>query len=548
MTQRKYETGQDLIPNEPDDRAAEPTPRSGWLRRLLRSGGLLVAAVWALIALGTAFLGIGREMEQDETYVIWLDRAGWGHLSHYLQFEPSAPLYHYLMKLWIDVGGTSESWVRIPSSLSFLASFPVIWWLGRPLFSRSERLGIFILLVACKTISYQAVFCRYFEMMYLESCVVLLCFVGFFSGRLPRRSALALLALVNFAGLMTHYYFTFCVFAQGLAYLLFYRWRRLGAFCLGVVLPVLVFGAAWGAMLRIQLASGRFQNLWRLPDPTVLLQDSYFARRWVIVLPALILLIAVVRRQSRWRLISRQEFRDKLTYFRSDDRVRVFAFLWLVTVISPFLTAMVAGRQFLKSDPFIVLASFPFVTVLVLTVNRSNRLLRIVCGLGILGLVGLTEGRFRVALVRNPFPPTKTRAAMGKVLQIGQPSDIIVCLDYYYTIMDYYLKQSPELPNVEVRGFPEELDSHPGYSVAIRPSDWEALQAHAKVYAESMAEEASRRPGSRIWVCDSIWRPEFTTTLRDAFDKVMDRVDRIDVPSGAGYTNLVGYQPRLNKR
>jgi hypothetical protein len=512
-------------------------------RVALRYGTLLLAALTAVVVVMIGCFGGDRELFQDESYVVWLDRSGWGHIARSIRLEPCPPLYHYVMKLWLDLGGESEVWLRSQSGLCFLAAFPVIWWLGRPIFSRSERFGIFVLLIGCKMLDFNAIFGRFYEMMFLESCVVLLSFVGLFGGRLPRSTALGLLALGNFAGLMTHYYFAFCLLAQGVAYLLFYRWRRFGDFLAGAVAPVLAFAVAWGPTFRAQLASGRFRGERSLPHLSAIFSDLYFHGRWFVILPALLLLTLIEHRRSRWRLISWGRLRAKATLFLADERTRVFAVLWAVAYFSPFLASMVLGEEFLKVDPYLMLTSLPFVAVLILAVDRSDRLLRVVLGLVIVGFIGSTELRYRASLYRDGFPEGGSRAAVEKMLGKGQSGDIVVCLDNYITKIDYYLRRSKTGVRAEIIGFPRELENRPGWSDPRILRDMDAFKAYARDYADEMARTARSRPGCRVWVLDAEWLPEFTTVAMEAFDRAMRRTERIEVPEGVGFTEIVGYEP-----
>lgn len=518
-----------------------------FVRKALRYGISLLAILTAIVVMVIGCLGGDRELFQDESHGIWLNRSGWGHIAEFIRFDPSAPLYHYVTKLWIDLGGESEVWFRFESGLCYLAAFPVIWWLGRPTFSRSERFGIFVLLIACKTVGFDAIFGRFYEMMFLESCVILLSFVGLFGGRLPRRTALTLLTLGNFAGLMTHYYFMFCLLAQGVAYLLFFRWRRFGDFLVGAVVPVIAFAVVWGPTFRAQLASGRFNDDRSPLALSVLLGDTYFARRWLIILPALLLLTLVEHRRARWCLISWGRFKAKTARFLADERTRVFAVLWGVTFLSPFLTSMFLGAQFLKRDPYIMLTSLPFVALLILAVDRSDRLLRVVLGLVIVCFVGTIEARFRTSIVRNGFPRNGTRAAVETMLGKGQSGDIVVCLDNYFTKIDYYVRRSPTGVRAEVLGFPKDLEKHPGWSDWRILRDMEAFKAYARGYAAEVARTAERRPGCHVWVLDAEWVPDFTSVAMAAFDAAMKRTERIEVPEGVGFTEIVGYEPRRAK-
>lgn len=529
--------------------AAGPAPGRGPVaRRAIRSGTYLLAGLSAVTVLVLACIGGNREFFQDESYVVWLDRSGWGHIAEYIRFEPSAPLYHYAMKLWIDLGGESEVWVRAQSGLCYLLSFPVIWWLGRPLFSRAERLAIFVLMIGCKLLGYDPIFARFYEMMFLESCVALLSFVGLFTGRLPRRVALPLLALANFAGFMTHYYFAFCLLAQGVAYLAFYRWRRFPDFLLGAVAPVIAFAGAWGPSLRAQLSSGRFNGDRTPPPLSALVSETYFGRRWLfLILPALLLLTLVEHRRGRWSWTTGGGLRARAAGFLADERPRVLAVLWSVTLLGPFLASTVLGEQFLKSDPYIMLTTLPFVAILALMVNRSNRLLRVAVGLTMVCVIGSIEVRYRVSLARHGFPEDGSRAAVEKMLGKGHTGDMVVCTDNYFTKIDYYLRNTRTGVRAEILGFPKGLERRPGWSDTRVLQDMAAFRAYAREYAAEAAGSAEALPGCRVWVLDASWLPEFTAVVKEAFDATMDRVERIEVPGGVGYSEIVGYEPRRNR-
>ena len=514
------------------------------IRRHLRALGRLLLLGWAATMVWVGFVGLNRELKQDESYVVWLDQFGWAHFLKYIRFEPSAPLYHYLMRVWFDLGGVSESWVRLPSSLFWLASFPIIWVLGGYVLRRSERVAVFVLILACRTLGADAIFGRYFEMMYFEMCVVLFSFIGLYTRRMPRRLAMILLAVGNFAGLMTHYYFAFCLMAQGLAFLVFFGWRQLGAFLITAVMPTLLFAIVWIPTFRAQLASGRFAEKYLLPEFATLIQDTYFGRRWLIVGPAMLVLLFVSHRRARWRLGGVGRLRQELGQTWGDQRVRIFGLFWAVLVFFPFLTAIVLGKRFLKPEPFVVLATLPLMCAISVAFSRTQRSLRLVAGCLVVGLIAVSDGRYRWQVINNPFPATDSRVAVNKLMAKAQPQDQIICIDYYYTIVDYYLRKDHAATPMNLIGFPKDLENHPGYASHVDLDDRRTLNKMADEYVAGVVQAAKEQPGSHVWLIDSDWQPEFTSALMVRLSQAMTLSEQIDVPGGEGYKTIYGFVAR----
>ena len=99
---------------------------------------------YSIALLGIVLVGAFLRVYQLAAQSIWLDEAGTVSMAalSILQIAPATapavhpPLYYWILHYWIQVFGTSESAVRLLSALFGVLAIPVIYAVGRQLFSK----------------------------------------------------------------------------------------------------------------------------------------------------------------------------------------------------------------------------------------------------------------------------------------------------------------------------------------------------------------------------------------------------------------------------
>ncbi len=112
--------------------------------------GMLLGGI-LLLAVGLRFALIGQHsLWSDEIFVVWITRFAWRDLLHVVgavDFHP--PFYYLLMKAWIEVAGTGETVLRIPSAVASVLTVGLTYALMRKMASvHVSLLGAFLLSVS----------------------------------------------------------------------------------------------------------------------------------------------------------------------------------------------------------------------------------------------------------------------------------------------------------------------------------------------------------------------------------------------------------------
>src|SRR3990167_9512842 len=103
-----------------------------------------------LILIGIILLGLFlRLFILSQRGSLWFDEAFSVHFAemplkqmlHYLRFENNPPLYFVLLHFWMKLFGNTEVVVRLLSMLFGIAAIPLIYMIGRRLYSQTA--GIF---------------------------------------------------------------------------------------------------------------------------------------------------------------------------------------------------------------------------------------------------------------------------------------------------------------------------------------------------------------------------------------------------------------------
>jgi len=143
------------------------------------------------------------------------------------------PGYYLTLKAWITLAGTSELSLRLPSAFAGVLTVAAVIALGRRLFG-AEAGALAGLMAALSPLAvYYGQETRMYALLGLCAALSMAVFVEWLARVERNRAAWGwalALALVNAAGLYTHYAYPFTVLAQGVMFALWLVWRgRLGA-------------------------------------------------------------------------------------------------------------------------------------------------------------------------------------------------------------------------------------------------------------------------------------------------------------------------------
>lgn len=94
--------------------------------RLALAAILVAGALFRLVTIGQDPIWL------DEAYTLWFTQQSWEFLWHTMAgVETFPPLYYSLMKLWVQIAGTGEVALRLPSALVGIASILLLAIAGR---------------------------------------------------------------------------------------------------------------------------------------------------------------------------------------------------------------------------------------------------------------------------------------------------------------------------------------------------------------------------------------------------------------------------------
>ena len=372
-----------------------------------RSAVTLLLTLFSMAAVVVAFFQPGTDFFQDESFVVWLDKPGLDHIREVMPYEPFPPLYHWLMALWIPMAGDSEAAVRAFSGICFLLSLGVIAWLGRFLFRRDELWTMLVAVVCSRMVQFASIYGRMYTLQFLWSCLALLAFSRFLTGQAMGWGMIGLLCGANLAGMMTHYFLAQVVLAEGVVFLLFVRkdWTKAA---IGIVLPVVLFAVLQGPTLLQQIRSTRFKG--KMAEP-LLWSDlwmtlyGYYGNRWfLLVSPAVILLMATTMRGWRLRLRGWKGLKEELALAIGDGRLWALATVWLIVFMGPFITALLTDPKFFRGGSAYAFTLLPLTGVLAILIRNADPRLKFAIGLLVPAMTMGGEIRGRTKIYKNDLP------------------------------------------------------------------------------------------------------------------------------------------------
>ncbi len=211
--------------------------RASGAYRALPLVGILLAALLRLHALDA------QSLWNDEGNTLRLIQRDIPALLGAARADIHPPLYYLLLKGWAAFTGESEFALRAFSAFAGVLSVACAYGLGAVLFARGVGM-LAAFLTALNTFSlYYSQEARMYALMALIAALAMLCFVKWLDSR--RARLLISMALLNAAGLYTHYAYPLTLAAQGALFVVWFaarrEWRMLGSYLAAGGLTVALF-------------------------------------------------------------------------------------------------------------------------------------------------------------------------------------------------------------------------------------------------------------------------------------------------------------------
>jgi len=351
----------------------------------------------------------------------WLDEGlSVGIASHPLTEIPallrqdgSPPLYYLVLRVWMQVFGTSEEAVRALSLLLTLATIPVAFWAADGLFGRRVAWGAAVLTA---TSSYLVFYSREARMYTLLVLAVLVCLTAFVHAFVfGHRRWLPVVALSLTAALYTHNWALYLALglasAAGLAVVAAADRRRLLLDGAAVTAAVAALYAPWVPTLLYQAAhTGAPWSKAPTGASLVRVLGSVLGHDGIIIAFALVGLPALVALARRWR--GGGEALAAAT----------LAVTLLVSLLTSWLSSLVqpawAGRYFGLFVPGVIL-------LMALGLARERR--RGLVALALIAFLSVQPFRFFPGLLpTGPAQKSNVRRSVLLVDHLATPGDLVV--------------------------------------------------------------------------------------------------------------------------
>jgi 4-amino-4-deoxy-L-arabinose transferase-like glycosyltransferase len=396
---------------------------------------------------------------------------------------------------WIRIFGTGEyDAVRSLSTLFYLASVFALYRWGVEL--GGKRVGAIAAAVYMTTplsilVSH---FARMYALLSLLSILsTWLYWRGFVDGK-RSRSNLALFAVVNALGTLTHIWFFFILFAEGVHWLAMRR-RHFLEFSAVMTASIVPYAVLWMPTLFRQLGKSSEAAAWlRVPTPADLM-GVFFLYSAVAILPLAAAVLQAVMR-----------------------RVRPFPWTRLVALAAPFALSYVKPVFYSR---FTIVGVHLFALAVAGCVARvSSWQVPVLVSAIVLAYYGhlATQPKLCDARMTADYLAAHASAADSAVFtSLSRPP------------VDHYLRKIPIAPFAET-SFPAEIDAHPGYEGAWFAPD---RQGSLQQEAEELALRLHQRHG-RVFLFHG-YHAEIDAVLERALSRQFRRIDSETVNCGDGY-------------
>jgi cellulose synthase (UDP-forming) len=508
----------------PRPKPSHPSPQAESARRPgIESLGSPLAVLGVLTALGLALrvaLIDVQSLRLDEATSIRQARLPLMELWTYLSSSNvHVPLYHVILHFWVQVAGTSEWAIRIPSVVFGTAAIPLLYLAGLRIIGRRAALIAAAAGAAAPFWVWHSTEARMYSLVVLLTLAsTVLLFEAVEKGKVWRWGAYAAVSALS---LYAHY-FALLLPLVHLAYLLLYRasWRKVGAW-LGAMGLVAIQFAPWA----LALYGNRFHGGGGLGSLTNGIQTHQIdTTLYGLLYGVLIFCSALVTGYhgvgavalassivvGAWPLLALSTIMGRR--FLGWLRTRNAAFLgsWLVLTIG-VVFALSFWRPGLWLQRYLIVATPPLLLLVGLGAARVSRRLipSVVVVFVVFGFLSVLEN------VETSNPAREDFRAAAAVIERGyEPRDAVLLLPGFVGgPFEYYFHEDHAIVRVLSTGSPE------------------------RAVESTIPEIAETHPGAALWiVIHELYRDTFS---EEDFEAIPSHLDQMYVREAAYDLGLV---------
>ncbi|MEQ1946104.1 MAG: glycosyltransferase family 39 protein [Bryobacteraceae bacterium] len=450
------------------------------------------SATWYLLAAAAilASLNVMGALRADEVWSLNTVAKPFAEMMAELRGDIHPPLYYWLLFPWVRIFGDTEFALRSLSGLFYLASVFALHRGSRQIIgARTATITAAIYLTTPLTIL-AAHMARMYSLLSLISILSTQLYWTLFVEEKRSRGKLALFALVNALGTMTHIWFFFLLFAEATHWLILRR-KNVIAFTAAMAASLAPYTILWLPTLLRQLGKSQEAAAWLLP-PTAsdvgVLAFLYAGTLCLLLPPAI------------WHMIKRR--------IAPDPSWIGWTLLLITTLAVPFAISFIKPVFYSR---FTVVGLHLFALAAAACISRvSNWQLPVL----------LTA----IAVAGCAYSSTGLGTCDGNwganyLVKQAADGDTAIFPSLSRPPVDYYLQRKPSgSPAISETSFPAEIDAHPGYEGSVlAPS----RQAALKQEAEALAARLKAR-GGRVFYLRG-FHPEVDAYIDAAFDRAFRR-------------------------
>ena len=501
--------------------------RSEWGRTELC---LAVAGAAAVVFFAVA--GLGRPLWLDEAAAVLVSRDTLPGVFRSLPHNNNLPAYYLILWAWIRVFGESEAAVHALSTVCYLAGGAMVYRLASAVSGRRrEALYTTILYLGSVQLIRQAHLARPYTMLGLLSATSLWLFVRIFveeregEGRAGWGPVCAF-TIVNSIGALTHVWFLFVLFGEGIAVLALRR--KLRVFAASVCATALVFGVLWGPVFLGQ--AGNSSNTWFPRFRPVFVMDE-LTEFYGIETPGTVLLAVCLAPLA-------MAARGLRRASAPPPGTRAMLIVLAACLITPQAVTAVKPIYFPARYSTIALPALAVALGAILARLARPNYARAACfGVLAVAAAGHTQTYRMAGDAATPIPLEQSdRATAEYIVRRAAPGDAIVFTGLTRVTADYYFRRWGAEGRFAESSFPEEVDRHLAWQdVGTIEQHPERLGPDAARFVAQLAERTP--PGRSVWVYEGIRAIDDALKPRlEAHFKLMERHQIFEPQQHAGRT------------
>jgi len=439
-------------------------------------------ALW-LLAAAALFLGLwgmGQAYRSDEVWSLRAVAMPWDAMMDELRDDVHPPLYYWLLRGWTKVAGTSEIGTRLLSLLLALLASAAIYRSGREWFGARGALLSAAVFATCPLLIIAEQFTRMYGLLAFASAISTVLYLRVSRAEQVHPTDFALYVLANIAGTLTHVWFFFLLFGQGVAHLALRRFSRLGWMAAAALFSLAPYAFYWLPVLLRQVRKTETALAWATTPGAgdVIGALMLLGWLWWLAIPIL------------WRNRPRHTSNIGLA-------CAIMAIVALATPIAlSFWRPIFWPRFTIVALPALALA-IGSLAPNTPRVRLEPAFIAIICA---------------VAFIVTGFYATRCDSRSGArfLTEAARPGDLIVFTNISRPAVDHYWRNG----EITARSFPAENDAHPGFD---GPVPQPQLDSEAAAILDS--------PG-RVIVFHG-FRPQKEAVLLDGLERSRKRVDAL---------------------